>query len=115
MGKNRLPNMRFLADCPNVLVGQRLRLDLFLGGKMPHGLHHEGPASEKVLFHKRVKSVQETLGDPSVVLNSFIVSWTPSYQLLDWGLSREELETMHMLFMIDDRDRYIEKLFAMIR
>jgi hypothetical protein len=42
-----------------------------------------------------------------------ILSWTPSY-LLKWGISKEEMETMHVLFMKEDRDHYLDKLFAML-
>lgn len=80
----------------------------------PHGLLHEGPASEKVLFHKRIKDVEQRLKDPTVILNSFILSWTP-YPQLKWGRIQDELEEMHVLFMTNDRDRYIDKLFARLR
>jgi hypothetical protein len=80
----------------------------------PHGLLHEGPASEKVLFHKRIKDVEQRLNDPAVILNSFILSWT-QYAQLQWDNSREVLEDMHVLFMTDDRDRYIDKLFDRLR
>lgn len=76
----------------------------------PHGLLHEGPASEKILFHKRIKDVEKRLNDPTVILNSFILSWTRHPQL-KWDNTPEELEDMHVLFMTDDRDRYIDKLF----
>jgi hypothetical protein len=80
----------------------------------PHGLLHEGPASEKVQFHTRIKDVEKRLHDPSVILNSFILSWT-RYPQLKWDNSQEELENNHVLFMTDDRDRYIDKLFARLR
>ena len=80
----------------------------------PHGLLHEGPASEKVLLHKRIKNVERRLNDPSVILNSFILSWT-RYPQLKWGKSQGELEAMHVLFMTDDRDGYIGKLLAGLR
>lgn len=76
----------------------------------PHGLRHEGPGSEKILFHERIKDVEKRLADPSVVLHSFILSWTRQPEL-KWGYNREELEDKHVLFMTDDRDRYIDKLF----
>jgi hypothetical protein len=79
----------------------------------PHGLLHEGPASEKILFHKRIKEIQQRLNDPNVILDSFILSWT-RYPQLQWGHSQEDLENMHVLFMTDDRDRYIDKLFARV-
>ena len=60
---------------------------ILIGGKQyvtfiePHGLLHEGPASEKILFHKRIKDVEQRLKDPAVILNSFILSWTRYPQL----------------------------------
>lgn len=88
----------------------------FFGGKQyvtfiePHGLMHEGPASVKVLFHKRIKDIERRLNDPTIKLNCFILSWT-EYQQLKWGITRDKLEDMHVLFMKDDRNRYIDKLF----
>ncbi|MFC1652833.1 DEAD/DEAH box helicase family protein [Planctomycetota bacterium] len=77
----------------------------------PHGLLHEGPGSEKVLFHKRIKEVEQRLNDPSVILNSFILSWT-KYPQLKWDYTQDELEDMNVLFMTNDRDRYVDKLFG---
>lgn len=75
----------------------------------PHGLLHEGPASEKVLFHKRIKDVEQRLNDPHIILNSVILSWTP-YSELKWGQTQKQLEDLHVLFMNDDRNSYIDKL-----
>jgi len=77
----------------------------------PHGLWHEGPASKKILFHEKIKEVEKRLDDPEVILNSFILSWTKQIRL-DWGLSKKELENRHVLFMTEDKDKYIEKLLA---
>ena len=88
---------------------------LLVGGKQyvtfiePHGLLHEGPASEKVLFAKRIKDIERRLGDPAVVLNSFILSWT-SFVHLQWGIDKAGFEERHVLFMQDDRTVYIDKL-----
>ena len=79
----------------------------------PHGLIHEGPASDKILFSEKIKDVEKRLGDPHIILNSFILSWTPHPQL-KWGQSQEELEKKHVLFMMDDRDHYIQKLITLI-
>lgn len=93
---------------------------MFVDGKQyvtfiePHGLLHEGPANEKVLFHKRLKNVEQRPKDSTVILNSFILFWT-RYPQLKWGNAQDELEEMHVLFMTDDRDRYIDKLFARLR
>ena len=80
----------------------------------PHGLMHEGPASEKILFYKRIKNVERRLADPTVILNSFILSWT-RYPQLNWGISKPALEGKHVLFMKDDRDEYINKLIAKVQ
>lgn len=77
----------------------------------PHGLLHEGPGSEKILFYKRIKDIEKRLNDPNVILNSFILSWT-KYPELKWGKSQAELEDQHVLFMTDDKDNYINKLFG---
>lgn len=93
---------------------------VLVGGKQyvtfiePHGLMLEGPGSDKILFHKRIKDVERRLNEPDVILNSFILSWT-KYPQLKWNNSQEELENMHVLFMTDDRDRYIEKLFNRLK
>jgi len=80
----------------------------------PHGLLHEGPGSEKVLFYQRIKEIEQRLGDPDVILNSFIVSWT-RYSDLRWNISQQGLEDKYVLFMNDDQDRYIDKLFERLR
>ncbi|MGM0655520.1 MAG: DEAD/DEAH box helicase family protein [Thermodesulfobacteriota bacterium] len=77
----------------------------------PHGLLHEGPASEKVQFHKRIKDIESRFANPDVILNSFILSWT-KYPQLRWGIPQNEMEANHVLFMADDRDGYIDKLFV---
>ena len=78
----------------------------------PHGLlHGEGPDSEKILLHRHIKEIEKRLNDPNVILNSFILSWSP-YPRLKWGKTQEELEDQHVLFMTYDRDHYIDKLFA---
>jgi hypothetical protein len=77
----------------------------------PHGLIQEGPASHKVQFHSRIKDIEKRLNDPEITLDSFILSWTRYQFIEDWGITKEELEGMHILFMNDDGDTYIEKLY----
>jgi|TARA_A100001518_G_scaffold2731_1_gene2696 hypothetical protein len=96
---------------------------MLIGGKQyvtfiePHGLLHEGPGSQKVLFHKRVKEIENRLGGDSdviVILNSFILSWT-KYPQLQWDKTKEELEKMNVLFMQDGGSAYLEKMFINIK
>ncbi|MFA5479850.1 MAG: restriction endonuclease subunit R, partial [Candidatus Muiribacteriota bacterium] len=75
----------------------------------PHGLLHEGPASEKVQFYKKIKDIEKRIAKENIILNSFILSWTKHPQL-QWGIPQEEMEKNHVLFMNDDRDNYINKM-----
>ncbi len=93
-----------------MLVGQKQYITFV----EPHGLMHESASSEKILFYKRIKDVECRLKNPTVTLNSFILSWTP-YTQLNWGKSRDELEDMHVLFMKEGGNKYIDKLFCRLR
>lgn len=93
---------------------------MIVGGKQyvtfiePHGLLHEGPASDKVLFHSRIKDIEKRFANPDVVLNSFILSPT-KYAQLQWGIDKQELEDNHVLFMDDGGNTYLPKLFDRIK
>lgn len=81
----------------------------------PHGMLHDDQDSEKVKFARRIKLIQERIGDPQVILNSFILSWT-KYNELPWRtrFTREQLaEEKHVLFMRDEQD-YLEKMFSFL-
>lgn len=78
----------------------------------PHGLLHEGPASSKVLFHQRIKEIEHRLQDSDVVLNSFILSVSRFHNLF-WDLSKEDLESMNILFM-EDQETYINTMVEKI-
>lgn len=80
----------------------------------PHGMGHEGLGSERVRFHRQIKDIERRLADPEVVLNSFILSCT-RYPDLHAKETRAELEAQHILFMSDDRDHYLDKLFRALR
>jgi hypothetical protein len=65
------------------------------------------PSSKIIRFHERIKDVEKRLNDLSVVLNSFILSWT-KFPRLKWDNSQAQLEEKHFLSMADDRDHYVE-------
>jgi hypothetical protein len=75
----------------------------------PHGLQHEGPGHKKIEFHRVIKDIQQRLSSEGVVLNSFIVTPT-RYGKLNWGKTIEELEDIHVLFMEDQRETYVNSI-----
>ena len=92
---------------------------LLVGGKQyvtfvdPKGLLHlEGPEDPKICFYKSIKAIEAKLGDPEVILNSFIISNTPFRDVGWWsdGISKEELIESHVLFQKDDCATYVRTL-----
>ena len=84
----------------------------------PKGLKFcsKGLNDPKICFYKEIKTLESQIGDPGVVLNSFIVSVTPYDYIGWWGntFKKEELEEHHILFQ-QDGSVYIKKLFKMIK
>jgi hypothetical protein len=79
----------------------------------PKGLRNlEGPEDPKIRFHLTIKELERQLGDPAVILNSFIISSTPLTQIEWWngGMTKNEFEARNVLFQQEDRDTYIERL-----
>lgn len=78
----------------------------------PKGLRNlEGKNDPKILFHRTIKDLEVQLGDPDVVLNSFIISQTPYHQVKWWELSEAELEERHVLFRVADGEVGLGRLF----
>jgi len=67
----------------------------------PHGLMYEGVNSEKIQFHKRIKEIEARLGDPNVILSSWILSWTPKQELKLRGYNPDEYLKNSVIFMED--------------
>jgi hypothetical protein len=83
----------------------------------PKGLRNlEGPEDPKIRFHQTIKDLERQLGDPAVILNSFIISSTRLSQVKWWngGMSKEEFEARNVLFQKEDRGAYIRKLLNKI-
>ena len=79
----------------------------------PKGLRNlEGPEDPKIRFHQTIKDLERQLGDPEVVLNSFIVSNTRFSEIAWWSaqMTKADLEDKNVLFQQEDRDNYIKKL-----
>ena len=83
----------------------------------PKGLRNlEGPEDPKIQFHQTIKDLERQLGEPAVILNSFIISSTPLSQVKWWngGMREEEFEARNVLFQKEDRGAYIKKLLNKI-
>jgi len=78
----------------------------------PKGIRNlQGKDDPKIRFHATIKELESRLGDPSVVLNSFIISNTPFAQV-PWRdrMSKADFEKRHVLFQKEDKHTYIGKL-----
>lgn len=82
----------------------------------PKGIRNMSIDDPKIQFHKTIKEKEKELGDSSIVLNSFIISNTEYANLINTGtkLSKEEMEKLNILFQVDDKADYIEKMVRKI-
>lgn len=80
----------------------------------PHGLRHaKGFEDGKIQFHKTIKQIQKVrLNDPSVTLDSFIISPTSRDDIQHWssGKRPEDFLKNHVVFMYDDSLLYIDQI-----
>ena len=74
----------------------------------PKGIRSVCLQDPKIGFYETVKEIERRLGNPSVVLESFIVSNTPSHVMRkQWGIEKSEMTTKHIVFQDEDKDTYI--------
>jgi len=86
------------------LVGDRQRV-AFVD---PKGIRNVGLQDPKIGFHETVKEIEKRLGDPNVVLESFIVSNTPSHVMREqWGIEKDDMVKRHIVFQDEDTGAYI--------
>lgn len=83
----------------------------------PKGLRNlEGPEDPKIRFHLTIKELERQLGDPAVILNSFIVSNTRAPEVAWWdeGMTKEQFEARNVLFQREDKTTYIQQLLTKV-
>jgi hypothetical protein len=74
----------------------------------PKGIRNIGPTDPKIQFHKTIKEIESRLGDLTVVLDSFIVSNTPSATMrTHWNMEKSQMQKMHTLFQEEDKASYV--------
>ena len=79
----------------------------------PKGLVQLGVDNEKIEFHKTIKEIEERLGDPKMVLNSYIVSVSSSQDIKKrWDRDKSWLTKRNVVFQKEDRDTYIGTILS---
>ncbi len=82
----------------------------------PKGIRNLAQTDPKIQFADTIKEIEERLGDPNVILSSFIVSNTPAFRMeLQWGISRSEMNDLNILFQEEERETYIEAMLTRAR
>lgn len=86
----------------------------------PKGLRNLcGPEDPKISFYHTIKEVERRLGDPDIVLNSFIVAPTPYTEVAHWNagtgpMSISDFKARNVYFQIDERSSYVSNILARI-
>lgn len=90
-----------------LVVGDQQRI-VFID---PKGIRNlEGMDDPKIKFYQTIKQLETRLNDPRVKLNSFIISNTPYSSVAWWGPTKDEFEAHHLLFQVEDKSSYIQKI-----
>lgn len=80
----------------------------------PKGILHLPSTDPRIQFHETIKEIEERLGDPSVKLDSFIVSNTPSATMtLHWSLGKAEMQQRNILFQ-EDGSAYVRSMLEAV-
>ena len=94
---------------------------LIVGGRQfitfidPKGIRNIGFNDPKIQFFETIKDIERRLAEPSVTLNSFIVSNTPSHVMrLLWAVDKPAMEARNILFQEEDKTTYIETMMQRI-
>ena len=80
----------------------------------PKGIRNIGPSDPKIQFFETIKEVEHRLGDPTVRLESFIVSNTSSATMrMQWDMEKSEIQKRHIVFQEEDRDSYVRAILKL--
>ena len=101
----------FYPDFIMWLVNKNIQYVTFID---PKGIGRVGIDDPKINFYQTIKGLEEDLGDSSVILNSFIISNTRFSDLPIQG-NREDWESKNVLFQVEDKGKYIERMLGKIK
>ncbi len=97
-----------------LVVGERQYIT-FVDPKGIRNLH--GLSDPKIAFHRTIKALEQRLGDPQVVLSSFIISNTALRDVKWWtpgSATKAEFEAHNVLFQVEDEATYIETMLKRV-
>ena len=82
----------------------------------PKGILNLSPGDPKIQFYQTIKDLEARLADPDIVLNSFLVSNTPSHVMTyRWGcMKKAEMLEKHIVFQEEDKETYIGEILGRI-
>lgn len=81
----------------------------------PKGIRNVGLSDPKISFYETVKEIELRLGNPDVVLESFIVSNTPSHVMQKlWGVDKSAMTKRHVVFQEEDKDSYVRSMLMSV-
>ena len=81
----------------------------------PKGLRNIGKNDPKVQFYQTIKTIEKRLGDPNVILNSFIVSNTRAFLLEGlWSVDKATMNSWNIVFQEDDAESYISQILDVV-
>jgi len=82
----------------------------------PKGIRNIGFGDPKVQFYKTIKEIEKRLGNSTVILNSFIISNTPSHKITKlWSVNKSEIISRNVVFQEEDKSSYIKHVFDVIQ
>ena len=74
----------------------------------PKGIRNLGFNDPKIQFFQTIKDIERRLGEPSVTLDSFIISNTPSHVMrLLWAVEKTAMDSRNILFQDEDKATYV--------
>ncbi len=73
-----------------------------------------GVNDPKIAFHAAIKDVERQIADPTITLDSCIVSTTPYQQVAWWTGDERTFEDHHVFFRDAERGRHLPAIFRTV-
>lgn len=81
----------------------------------PKGIRRLPREDPKLRFCDTIKEIEQRLGDPSVRLDSFIVSNTSSATMrMQWSMDKAAMQARHIVFQEEDKDSYVASMLGAV-